>query len=236
MTERALDSVRQRGASMFMNLNPWANDQLVMFFIGDNTHNLRNFMLENNDVYFQIFKDRFVARAHFQSQRVKGLRESFFHGLPFTIYIPETYRVFRRDLENNFISFIWRSRNDQTHNPDLYISIYWESADENPLDDDWLTNKRAEIAWKYHDEDEFDADMVKRGKMDFAGREAWFVSGAWQNRKHFMGGAFRTFAFWDEELQTVYMIDTSIYFPAGYKLRHLLELEGLAKTIVPRRL
>ena len=235
MSEQALDSVRQRGASMFMNLNPWANDQLVMFFIGDGTQNLRYFMLENNDAYFQIFKNRFIARAVYQSQRVKGLRDSFFRGLPFIMYIPETYRVFRRDLENNFISFIWRSRNDQTHNPDLYISIYWEYADENPLDDDWLVNKRAEIAWKYHDEDEFDPNAVTRGMMDFNGREAWFVSGAWQNRKHFMGGAFRAFAFWDEELKIVYMIDTSIYFPAGNKLRHLLEMEGIAKTIVPRK-
>jgi hypothetical protein len=70
--------------------------------------------------------------------------------------------------------------------------------------------------------------------MDFNGREAWFVSGAWQNRKHFMGGAFRAYAFWDEELKIVYMIDTSVYFPAGHKLRHLIDMEGYARSIVPR--
>jgi len=236
MAEQALDSVRERNASMFMNFNLWANDQLVMFFIGDNPQNLRDFMIANNESYFQIFKDRFIARTVFQSQRMRGLRDQVFQGLPFIMYLPENYRVFRRDLDNNFISFIWRSRTDQTNNPDLYVSIYWEFADENPLDDDWLINKRAVLAWKYHDEDEILDHTVKRGLMDFNGREAWFASGAWQNSKHFMGGAFRSFAFWDEELKTVYMIDTSIYFPAGNKLRYLLELEGLAKTIVPRRM
>jgi hypothetical protein len=235
MAEQALASVRERNASMFMNLNLWANDQLVMFFIGDSPENLRQFMISNNDVYFQIFQDRFIARTVFQSQRMKGLGDHFFNGLPFIMYLPESYRVFRRDLENNFISFIWRSRTDQTHNPDLYVSVYWRFADENPLDDDWLLDRRTAIAWDYHDEDEILPHTVKRGLMDFNGREAWFLSGVWQNNKHFMGGAFRSFAFWDEELQTVYMIDTSIYFPAGYKLRHLLELEGLAKTIEPRR-
>jgi hypothetical protein len=51
-----------------------------------------------------------------------------------------------------------------------------------------------------------------------------------------MGGVFQTYAFWDREFEMVYVIDTSIYFPAGNKLRYMIELEGIAKTIVPRRI
>ena len=234
LPEQAILNVAERKSSMFMNNNLWANDQLVMFFLGDSAESIKNHLYNNNDTYFQIFKDRFISRITFQSQKLKGYKDSFFNEMPFKMYIPETYRVFRRDLENNFISFIWRSRENQEKNPDKYISIYWEYADENPLNDNWLLKKRKDLAWKYYDEDEFDPDGVMRGLKDFNQYEAWFMSGMWQNKKYFMGGAFQSFAFYNDDLKIVYLIDTSVYFPAGYKLRYLLELEGIVKTIMPK--
>ncbi|MCL2065711.1 MAG: DUF4837 family protein [Candidatus Cloacimonetes bacterium] len=233
MSENVIDSVRQRNASMFMNNNLWASDQLVMFFLGDNPESLRTFLFENRNTYFQLFYDRFIARLTYSSRRLKGLDDSIFANLPFMMYIPETYRVFRSDLENNFISFIWRSREDQERNPDLYISVYWEYADENPLHDDWLFEKRTDLAWNHYDEDEFSENDVMRGLKNLGDRQVWFLSGRWQNQKYFIGGTFQSFAFYDEELQIAYLIDTSVYFPAGAKLKYLLELEGLAKTLIP---
>ncbi len=234
MNEQAIQSVQQRKASMFLNNNLWANDQLVLFFMSTNLDELQKFLYENTEIYFNLFKERFIDRTVFQSQKLNGYKDSFFKEMPFKMYIPETYRVFRRDLENNFISFLWRSRENQEQNPDKYLSLYWEYADENPINDTWLIEKRKELAWKYYDEDEFDSDETMRGLRKINNYDGWFLFGKWQNQKYYMGGAFRTYAFYDEKLKTAYIIDTSVYFPAGYKLKYLLELEGLAETILTK--
>ena len=234
MSDDVINSARQRNATMFMNNNLWASDQLVLFFIGNSPESIREFLFDNNETYFQLFYDRFIARLTYNSRRLRGISESNFDELPFMVYIPETYRIYKRDLENNFISFIWRSREDQERNPDLYISFYWQFSPENPLNDDWLFEKRTELAWLHYDEDEFTQDDIIRGIKSLGNREVWFLSGRWQNQKYFVGGAFQSFAFYEETLQTVYVIDTSVYFPAGNKLRYLLELEGLAKTFLPK--
>jgi hypothetical protein len=234
MNERAISNARDRKASMFVNNNLWANDQLIVFIMGDGTANIQSYISENSETYFQIFYNRLIARVTYQSQRLKGYKESFFAQMPFYIYIPENYRVFKNDIENRFICFLWRSRDSSGNNPDKYISIYWEKTDENPIDKQWLTEKRKEQAWKYHDEDEFDPNEVLSGMKQFQDRQALFISGMWQNSKHFMGGAFQSFAFYDELSKTAFMIDTIVYFPAGYKILHLLELESIAQTIVPK--
>jgi len=234
MSEQVIESVREKNVSMFMNDNLWSSDQLVIFFIGDKPENIRNYLYDNSETYFQLFFDRFIARITYSSRRLKGFKESFFNEMPFKMYIPETYKIFVNDLENNFISFLWRSKENQERNPDMYISVYWEKSQDDVLQEDWLFSKRAELAWKYYDEDEFNHIDIKSGKKYLDSREVWFLSGRWQNKKHYMGGTFQSFAFYDSVLEMIYVIDTSVYFPAGYKLRYLLELEGLAKTFIPK--
>ena len=226
--QNTTDSVIEKNASMFMNYNLWANDQLVMFFMGDSPESIRQFLFDNNDTYFRLFYDRFIARLTYNSRRIKGLDDKNFAGLPFKMFIPVTFNVFNKDIDNNFISFFWRSREDQTVNPDKFISVYWENADENKLDDNYLFNKRKELAWTYYDEDEFAEEDVMRGLKELGHREVWFLSGRWQNKKYYMGGAFQSFAFYENG--KIFVIDTSVYFPAGDKLRFLLELESYAKT------
>ena len=229
MGQQTIDSVKDKNASMFMNYNLWASDQMVMFFMGNSPESIRQFLYDNNETYFRLFYDRFVARITHSSKRLKAIDTSIFNDLPFYMYIPTTYRVFKKDLDNNYVTFLWRSREDQTENPDKYISIYWEKVDYNPLDDNWLFEKRKELAWKIYDEDEFAEDDVRRGLKDFGKREAWFLLGRWQNQKYLMGGAFQSFAFYENGF--VFMVDTSVYFPAGDKLRYIIELEQLTSAI-----
>jgi hypothetical protein len=231
MNEHAINNAIARNATMYMNDNLWANDQLVVFFLGNSVTNIENFLSTNSNTYFQLFYNRFIARNNFQAKRLKGYPDSFFTEMPFKVYIPETYKVFRRDRDNNFISFLWRALADQDRNPDKYIAIYWERVDENPLiDTDWLVRNRAMIGWNYYDEDELDPDTTMAGKKDFGDGEAHFISGRWQNAKYFMGGAFQTFGLYCEKQKIAYLIDTNVYFPAGYKLRYLLELESIVQT------
>jgi len=47
-----------------------------------------------------------------------------------------------------------------------------------------------------------------------------------------VGGAFQSFAFFDENSERAYLIDNSVYYPEGSKLEALIELEIISSSIV----
>jgi hypothetical protein len=232
MPDQSIQSLNNKDVAMFLNYNLWARDQIVLFFLTNEKEKLADYLIDNAQSYYNLLYDRLVARITYQGKRIKGYKESFFTDLPYYIYIPQNYKVFTRDT--NYISFLWRSRENVVNNPDKYVSIYTEQVNENILDKDWISQKRQYLAWTYHDEDEFDETLITSGYTKFGNRDVIYIRGNWQNKKHFIGGAFQTFAFYEDSNNTIYLIDTNIYFPAGYKLLYLLETEGLARTLIPK--
>ena len=61
------------------------------------------------------------------------------------------------------------------------------------------------------------------------------ISGRWQNKNYFIGGAFQAFGIYDKETQTAYLIDNSVYFPDGKKLLSLIELEVISDTFIIKK-
>jgi len=228
MTETAIENAREKKATMYMNNNLWANEQLVMFFMGESGGDLAEFLQQNQNMYFQILYNRLIARIMYQNRKTKPYEDAFFSGLPFKMSLPSNYKVYKKDLQSRFISYIWRSRTDPGRNPDKYISVYWESAGADPITREWLIDKRRRLAWVYYDEDEFSDDEVTSGVKDFKGGENWYIMGKWQNSKYYVGGVFQTFGYYDPIKKIAYLIDTSVYFPTGDKMIYLLELEGIA--------
>ncbi|MCK5050398.1 MAG: DUF4837 family protein, partial [Candidatus Cloacimonetes bacterium] len=86
-------------------------------------------------------------------------------------------------------------------------------------------------SWKYYDEDEFFDRDVRMEKFKLAGYQGWRLTGRWQNKKHSVGGAFQSFAFYDETNGLAYLIDNSVYHPEGEKLEALYELEIISNTL-----
>jgi len=234
MSTQSIANAREKGATMYMNNNLWASDQLVFFFIGSGSTAIATYLTENRDTYFNILYNRLIARLMFQSRRTKAHKDAFFAEVPFRLTLPQNYVVYKKDIPSRFISFIWRSRNDQVRNPDKYISVYWERAEQNNITREWLLEKRKELAWEYYDEDEFTLADTTSGIKNFKGKECWFLLGKWQNQKYFMGGVFQTFAYYSQKQKVIYLIDTSVYYPAGEKMAFILELEGIANSLIEK--
>ena len=72
---------------------------------------------------------------------------------------------------------------------------------------------------------------MRTEKAKIAGHNGWKISGMWINKKYTVGGAYQTFAFYDERTKRAYLIDNSVYFPEGYKLDALIELEVISNTL-----
>ena len=226
LTENVLQLVRDNGVGMFTRNNLWANDQLVLFLLGDTEANLLRFnILQANEVFDQ-FRSKLYQRYE---NRIYGFDvhpASLFRNFPWDLKIPAHYVTYQRNDSDNFISFLARRREQA----DRYLSVYYEDMPENEVNPEWMSQTRARLAWQYYDEDEFRREDTRSEVTTLDGTDALKMSGRWQNRKYAVGGAFQTFAFYDETNRRAYLIDNSVFYPEGFKLPALIELEVIGRT------
>ncbi|MDD3050976.1 MAG: DUF4837 family protein [Candidatus Cloacimonetes bacterium] len=226
LTKETSDSINESGVAIFAENNLWANDQIVVFIIAENSESLNKLiMLQSNEIFEQFYK-KLVQRMNRQVYKRKVRTAESFRNLPWSMKIPENYVVFRNDSSNRFISFLAR----MNQSSDRYLAVYYEKMAENEVDKEWLVKTRKRIGEQYYEGDDFNDDHVRYKLTEIAGITAYSVMGRWQNYKHAIGGTFQAFAFYDEASKTAYLIDNSVYFPEGYKLDSLIELEVISQT------
>ena len=225
--ESVKKEIDQNSAGIFPKNNLWANDQFVLFVLADSNENLKALHELQANKIFDLFNAKLKRRISKQVFKQKLYPDSEFKKNSWTANIPQIYLKYKSDDKNRFTSYLGRLRNKS----DRYFSVYYEEMAENKVTIEWLEEKRRELAWKYYDEDEFSSADIRKEKSTIAKRACVKISGRWQNKKHAVGGAFQTYAFYDGKNQTAFVIDNSVYFPEGYKLASLLELEAMSNSI-----
>jgi hypothetical protein len=230
MLPRQSERVENSGGEMYVAKNRWVKDQLVVYMVGNNLENLLKLNILQANRMYDLFLNRLGERLAYQTYQTKLIPEDFFSDYPFTLKIPESYRLFSNDRANHFLSFLYRIRSESRDFPDKYISVYYEDVQTDSLKLEWLLEKRKQIALKYYDGDEFDPKMLRSEKLSFGKYQAWHIIGPWKNMKHDIGGGFQSFAFYDAQQKRAYLIDNAVYFPAGDKLPELLEMQKISST------
>ncbi|GAB1467684.1 hypothetical protein MASR2M64_03660 [Candidatus Cloacimonadota bacterium] len=222
--------VQGSGGDLFIAKNHSSKDQIVLFLLGKDALTLGKIGAIQADPIFNMLIKRFAERQGYYAYQGKVLPASFFEPYPFSLQIPDTYRIFSNDSKGNFLSFLYRAKMQNREIPDKYVSVYYESMPEDKLDMDWLISKRKEIGIKHFEGDEFDADLIRKEPFNFGKYKGYRLLGAWKNMKLAIGGGFQSFAFWDEQSKTAYIIDNIVYFPAGDKLPILVELYTISNS------
>jgi hypothetical protein len=227
LSEHVINEVKENGAGIYVKNDLWARNQMVMFLLGDSKETVQKLIkLQSNRIYAE-FDETLHQRIKQQVYKQKQYDDSVYADFPWTLKLTKNYVPYRTDTANRFISFIARLRNK----PDRYIAVYYEKIPEEEFTRDWLKATRARLAWKYYDEDEIAEDKSNMRNYRIADTDGLRFGGLWQNQKYAVGGPFQTFAFYHQPTGTAYVIDNSIYWPEGYKLPGLIELEEIAKTI-----
>ncbi len=230
-TPEMVDLTKKKLGSIFVNNNLWSSDQVTVFLMGTTEENLLKLNILQANMVFKVFKEKLANRLERQIYQPQVWEEKIFKSLPYTIQVTKNYQLYKSDSANNFVCFLYRSMQKSGDKPDKYISVYTEKMESDKISKEWLYETRKRLAWKYYDQDEVikaDAQYAKQNICEHAGMK---MNGRWQNQKYSVGGTFQTFAFWDEATKTAYLIDNSIYFPAGFKLVYLLELEIMSNTL-----
>jgi len=214
------------GGAIYPAYNLWADDQLVLFIVGETEERLLKLNILQASKVWEIFKQRLYKRIEYQVYRSRRKPMSNFTDKIWELELPDKYVKYKEDNINHFTSYLARSKSQS----DRYISVYYEDMPENIITRDWLIEKRNEIAGKYYDGDKFDKQDVTIGNTEISGYSGLKIMGRWQNEKHYMGGAFSCFAFWEPVKKQVFIIDNSVYYPEGDKLTALIELEIISNS------
>ncbi len=227
------NKVKQSGAELFLVKNHYVRDQLLIYLLADNPERLLLLAELQANQLFDILLERFELRQAYQVYQASVIDKKLFADLPFTIKIPQNYQLYSNDQAGRFLSFVFHGRHPSLDLPDKYVSVYYEEAVQNPVNPEWLQQKRMELANKYFEGDELlpgrqSFEQVKLGDYD-----ALRMRGAWINKdiRGGIGGAFQTYAIWHEATQKVYLIDNIAYFPSGNKLPLLLELGMISASL-----
>ncbi|MDP8321296.1 MAG: DUF4837 family protein [Candidatus Stygibacter australis] len=214
------------GGAIYPVYNLWADDQLVLFIVGETEERLLKLNMLQASKFWEIFKQRLYKRIEYQVYRSRRKPMSNFTEKIWQFDLPDRYVKFREDNINHFTSYLARSKSQ----PDRYISVYYEDMPENIISRDWLIEKRNEIAGKYYDGDKFSKQDVTISNTEISRYSGLKLMGRWNNKKYYIGGAFSCFAFWEPERKQVFIIDNSVYYPEGDKLPALIELEIISNS------
>ncbi len=219
--------IEENSVALFPKNNLWANNQFVIFLVGNNEENLLKLNILQSDRIFNLFKNELYKKKADRIYKQVLHNNRLYSQYPWKLELTKNYVIYKQDPQNNFVSYLARLRN----HPDRYLSVYYTEIDSSQFTKEWLYSTRAELAWKYFDEDEMNESNVRFENYKLENHSGWKLSGKWQNYKYAVGGAFQSFAFYHKESSSAYIIDNSVYFPEGYKLSALIELEIIANTL-----
>ncbi|HOV16121.1 MAG TPA: DUF4837 family protein [Candidatus Cloacimonadota bacterium] len=234
LDKQMLDKVQKSGAEMFVARNRWVKDQLIVYMMGSNLENLLKLNLLQADQLYNLFLNRLAERLAYQAYQTKIIPEDFFQPYPFSLKVPSNFQVYANDKENHFLSFLYRIRSQSADFPDRYLSIYYEDMPQDSVNLNWLMQKRQALANKYYQGDKFIKENIRSERFQLGKYNGWRILGPWQNDKFAIGGGFQAFAFYEPQQKKAYLIDNSVYFPAGDKLPELLLLQKISETFTAK--
>lgn len=225
--EKIDSELSANGAALFPAFNLWADDQMVLFITGETEPMLLKLNILQADKIYNLFKDRLYKRMEYKTFRGKLKSEANFTDQIWSLDLPDNFKLFKSNSEDHFVSYLSRIEDK----PDRYIAVYHQDMKEDILNRRWLVNKRNEVFGKYYEGDHFEETDVMSSAVTIGSHQGIKLMGRWQNDQYAMGGAFACYAFYSQELQKVFLVDTSVYYPAGDKLPALIELEIISNSI-----
>lgn len=117
------------------------------------------------------------------------------------------------------------------HEPTRFLSVF-RLPIPTSLTPDTLIHIRDSLAQIYYEGDRVWVERTVADTGKLGNRTVWILTGPWQNDSPLRGGAFRLYAWIDQD--TLWIVDTGVYAPdREHKWPLLLRLQILAATVQP---
>lgn len=211
----------------FRKQDVWARDQYVMYCIGRDSYDVevqlygykKQMLQEFRNYYYGMLYKQMYARAE-----QKELEKELFEKYDFVLRIMHDYHVAAANKRDN-IYWLRRPIIDRS------LFVHWlEGKGPEFIQKDSIIAERNRMGAKYFEGDYVTERDLHSFKVTFAGHKALKIEGIWQNDKYYIGGPFKTYAFYDAKLNKVFMVDLFVFIPDKRKKYYLDQLEVMANT------
>lgn len=235
LSERDVDRVEQDSSFVFRKKDPWTKDQLLIVVVAKNGQTLLERIEQKKEMLFSLFDQHtsvLASKLVEPNAQTKAIADSLAQEYGWQMRIQ---RDFMHATSSSEDRFVWLRR----LNPQRWVFVHWfETDDPSLLSKEWMIETRNRLAAKYYrgdvivdkvdetTQEEFTQDQV----VDFLGKYALRLDGHWDNAELGVGGAFRSYCFYDENSSRLYLIDLAVLAPGERKLPYIRQLDAMAHT------
>lgn len=212
LTPQAKQRVERGDAYVFIQKEKWATDQLIMFLISIDVEALKKKIIENKNYLFNLFDNYWneaQARRMFRSKEQKDIEKYLLEKYNWMVKVQHDYKVFIENADSHFVML-------RRMLPERWLFVHWiDTFDPSVITKQWSINKRNKLCAVFYENDIVEEKFVQPDteEVEFLGRRALKIIGLWRNDKKQAGGPFRSYTFYDEESQRIYMLDFAIFSP-----------------------
>jgi len=227
LSDETYRKVVEKKEYLLMARDQWSRDQYIVILVSPDRKTLRASIKAYPDYVYQLFnrnRNRRVQEElfmHTNGRLEKRLKKQY----GWTIKIPAFYDLAGEDSSNAIVHL-------QTPMPERHIFVYWlDKPDRKRVNEAWLREQISKIGKSYH------GFKVVSGfsfttERRFQGRAALTLYGLWASDKKAEGGPIQAVAFYDRNLDRIYVIISLVYAPNQRKEPYLRELALVRNTFM----
>jgi hypothetical protein len=230
LPESLKEKVQGDSSYLFQKPNAWARNQLLILIVARDINSFKAHAVQNAEIVFRLYDEhldaiqsRTMYRIGEQSEITKELMKE--HG--WSVRVQHDYQV---AVDSSEARFVWLRR----MNPQREFFVYWQQVkDPSMLSKEWMLSTRDSLTAIYYQGDQVHQDstiQVQEQDIDFQDRFCIELNGVWENQNLNIGGAFRSFGFYNESDRRLYLIDCSVFAPGERKWPFLRQLSTIART------
>lgn len=208
------------------NDNLYASGQISLIIYGKDRNTFKEKFSQFSEDIYNEFSSRYFKRLSkdmFKTGEQKDLEEILLKKYGWKLRIQHDYFFAMQDINEKYV---WLRRMD----PDRWISIWEMDGDVSDLTLESLITIRNDVLGKHYEGDSVSREDTYLTNVEFSGRSATKIVGVWQNDSLFVGGPFRTYAFFDSVKTKIYCVDIAVMAPNKQKKPYLDQLEAIANT------
>lgn len=214
--------------------NAYAKNQLLMVLAGTSVEEIEEKLNVNEQRLYNVFKEKLrqdTFAQMYERMEQTDLEKELLQKYGWMVRIQHDYFINVDRADDNFV-MLRRSLPGR----ERWLFVHWlENAQPAIIEQKWMIETRNRFTQKYYAGDVVVEAFTSSQEVEFAGRAALKLEGLWENDEKRVGGPFRTYAFYDEPSNRVYMIDIAVFYPAGQKEPFLRQLDIMAHTFKTAR-